>query len=370
MTEDMNKGIQATLYLTLLGVCLSAFAEAPFSWELGEPFEITNPDVQGKKGMFYDAYTPVFPDPENGDQLIWFYAGRRNYRAVIKSTTFDDINSKKVIWQPSGEVYPFEPGGKGKPVGAENKGDNKGGWVNGIFPQGGGELLGIYHAEDNYFENEPVAKNNVAWMSVMVMKSHDAGMSWDVKNRAQIITAHKPKPKEPSFGGASAHGSYYDEKSRYCYVYFRDNGAFSMARSKTPEQVDSWKKYYKGGFNEPGLGGNVSRVPGFETGSWKDPAIVFSEHLGKYLMFVVKSGDGVDVHVSTSGDLVHWSEPKPLLDAPRDAWIRYPTIIAFTKSRGTTNLRMEKEAWLTYKLGVKKDGKAQKARMCTKFSIR
>ena len=372
--NDLTSLSLSVLLLTTFHHAVPASSAVVHDWVLGGPFTLEYPKALRKIGLFYDGNTPLFPDPGNPNQLIWFFPGRRNYRAVIKSTTFDDINSKGVFWQPDQEVYPFLPGGKGEPLGDLNRGDNKGGWLNSIFPQGGQKLLAIFHAEDNYFKNAPVAPNNVAWMSVMVAHSFDAGMTWDVANRRQVLTARADKPADPRFGGVMAHGAFYDDMSGFYFVYFREDGKFCMARSSTPSVVDSWKKYLNGEFTEPGLQGDASPVPGFERGDWLDPAVVYCEFLGKYLMLVIKgkgSASGNSLYCSTSDNLTSWSQPRLLIESEGSEWIRYPTLIAWTKSKGTTNLRMDREGFITYKWSKVRgdEGQDEKARRCVKFSL-
>ena len=88
----------------------------------------------------------------------------------------------------------------------------------------------------------------------------------------------------------------------------------------------SWKKYYEGGFDEPGLGGRDTPVlSGLGTGADAIfPQVSYAEALGEYLMVfnlnyyreLAAEGparSGIYTAVSTDG--VHWSPPTQVLRA-------------------------------------------------------
>ncbi len=342
-----------------LSLCSFAFAigfvhagqilHVDYTVALDAPFTV--PNTTPATTRFYDAITPIMPNPDNPRQLLWFWAGRHNYRIIVDDDNVDDILNTSYTAVPKTEVFPFYP----PMLNGQNIGDNKGGWLNFIYripdgaPVHSGRMVAIYHAEDNDFVNGP--DGNTAWMGVMRAYSDDEGISWNVSKREQIISAHAPKPDTAAYGGCAQHGVFYDATSGYYYCYYREGRIIGVARSSDiMASAGTWTKYYNGSWSEPGLRGRSSVVPGLKGFNGGDPSVTYSEYLQCYVM-ILKSGGGSgpsSLYITTSQDLLNWEAPKVLLKNQSGEVYRYPTIIGSTASLGTTNMRMDETCWLSY----------------------
>jgi len=100
-----------------------------------------------------------------------------------------------------------------------------------------------------------------------------------------------------------------------------------MAMSDDPEgRPGSWKKWFEGGFTEPGLGGRATPIPAFAKHRGGNPSVQWNTFLNQWII-VWHRWEG-DLWISTSDDLVTWSAPKLLLGKPSDTGkVWYPTVI-------------------------------------------
>ncbi len=118
-----------------------------------------------------DGHCTVLRD---GDKLTMFWPGHDSHRATGASI-FEMRECIKVL--PMGEPKDF---------------DNGGAWLYSVFPRGGRRMLGFFHAEDHELPLSPDSKWT-AYKSIARCISDDLGMTWS--GRAQILTAHEPKPE-------------------------------------------------------------------------------------------------------------------------------------------------------------------------------
>src|SRR5439155_8393096 len=97
--------------------------------------------------------------------------------------------------------------------------------------------------------------------------------------------------------GAGLCGAVNDPAGRYAFVYYSDLSMqegrgmqICMARADLtdgPPLPGRWKKYYKGEFGEPGIGGNetpVLSVLAMDDAHALYPHVTWSEYLKKYVM--------------------------------------------------------------------------------------
>jgi hypothetical protein len=101
--------------------------------------------------------------------------------------------------------------------------------------------------------------------------------------------------------------AYYTEHSRVDPATGKQRSVITcMARSKLSDggKPGTWKKYFKGKFNEPGLGGRDTEVANV----WA-PQVTFIPQLNKYVMLGMRGGIGY----LTSDDGINWSSPTALV---------------------------------------------------------
>lgn len=185
-------------------------------------------------------------------------------------------------------------------------------------------MLGFYHAEDHKFPLSPDSKWT-AYKSIARCTSKDLGLTWN--HREQILTAHEPKPEKAAWSGLGDHCVVWDEKNHRFVCFFQEGAILCMAMSEDPEgRPGSWKKWFEGGFTEPGLGGRATPIPALASHRGGNPTVLWNTFLQQWVMVWHRWAG--DLWISTSDDLLAWSPPKLLLSKPSDvgkAW--YPTLI-------------------------------------------
>ena len=273
----------------------------------------TLPEPQPKLPLY--AYAPdghytVF---RMGDSLMMFWPGDESYRTTGTSI-FEMRDCTKVL--PRGVAQGF---------------DNGGAWLYSVFRRGERGMLGFYHAEDHQFPLDPASKW-IAYKSIARCTSEDRGLTWS--ERAQILTAHRPKPQKAAWSGLGDHCTVWDEKQHRWVCFFQEEAILCLAMSEDPEgRPGSWKKWFEGGFTEPGLGGRATPIPALAKHRGGNPSVLWNTFLQQWIM-VWHSWAG-DLWISTSEDLMAWSPPKLLLSKPSAAGkVWYPTLIGASDKIG------------------------------------
>lgn len=221
--------------------------------------------------------------------------------------------------------------------------DNGGAWLYSVFPRTPADYLGFYHAEDHEFSGDPQSRF-IAWKSIAQATSNDGGRTWS--KGGQIITSAQAKPQRPAWGGNGDFCVVRDGKKDR-WVCFYQEGQLCMAVSSDPEgKPGTWFKFYKGKFQEPGLGGRNSPIPALAGLPGGNPSVHFNTFLKKWVM-VWHTWFGTPIRpdglwISTSEDLEDWTNPKILIAAERNERVWYPTII------GSTDLEAGQTAQLCY----------------------
>lgn len=241
-----------------------------------------------------------------GGSLVMFWPGHDSYRTTGASV-FEMHECIKVL-----------------PMGGPTDFDNGGAWLHSIFRRGERGMLGFYHAEDHKFPLSPDSKWT-AYKSIARCTSEDLGLTWS--NRAQILTAHQPKPRKAAWSGLGDHCAVWDEKNHRFVCFFQEDAILCMAMSDdSGGKPGSWKKWFEGGFTEPGLGGRATPIPTLAGHRGGNPSVHWNTFLQQWVMVWHRWAG--DLWISTSGDLLAWSPPNLLLSKPSDAgkaW--YPTLI-------------------------------------------
>jgi len=260
-------------------------------------------------------------DNEPGKLRLVFAAGWDSYR--VEGTDIKHLSkANKILW-PTGKETDFDNGDTG---------------ISQVL-RAGGRLFAIYHAEDHHGMPKMQNGDPGFYAGVGLVESEDNGQKW--VRRGQIIKSAKPKEykffPDHIVRGAGLPGAVNDPTGRYAFVYYTDlslqenRGAqVCMARADLndgPPLPGRWKKYYKGEFSEPGIGGNetpVLSVLAMDEASALYPHATYSDYLKKYVMvFNVnnwKEAQGgkppviSGIYWATSADGIHWSEPVKLLN--------------------------------------------------------
>lgn len=193
-------------------------------------------------------------------------------------------------------------------------------------PNSGG-LLAFIHEEqagDSGTSSNPVGKSRIglAWSS-------DNGNTWRYLGR--IISPYgDPLP-------LNIQGAPYIVKDGYFYVYYVDslNGVspppagsigIGVARANVSNVIAAamsgstgaglWKKYYGGGFSEPGLGGRSASISPWGITHTQAFYSTFSEKYYLPLTFMTWSGGNTSVKFYESTDALNWTPSISLADEP------------------------------------------------------
>lgn len=288
------------------------------AWTLGAP-EVVPPPRPALPIYKYtpDGHISFFPHGQ-GSKMIW--AGSTSY-----ASTGPDL------MQMEGAHPVLSPGAPGSF-------DNGGAWLYNVFPSMGPDWLGFYHAEDHEFSADP-SSTFVAWKSIALVNSQDGGRTW-IKGQ-QIITSSKTKPDKPKWGGNGDFCVVRDEKKQRWVCFYQDH-FLSMSSSTDPlARSGTWKKWYKGSFSEPGLGGRNAPIAGLASHPGGNPSVHWNTFLQKWVM-VWHTWSGSGLFISTSDDLETWAAPQLLLASEKGEKLWYPTILA------DTDLQAGREALLCY----------------------
>ena len=284
-------------------------------FKLGGAREVPPPFPPIPKQQFLpDGHQTVF----QADSKVWmFWPFEDSYR-----TSWTSIFEMRdpIVSLPRGPAGSFDSGGA---------------WLYTVLQGREGRLLGFYHAEDRTFPLSPDS-NFIAYKSIARCTSEDFGESW--KNREQILTSHAPKPQKAEWSGLGDHCIVWDHEKRRLVCFYQEGGLLHMAESRDSQgHPGTWKKWYRGGFTEPGLGGRSKPIPAFAKHPGGNPSVLWNTFLERWLI-VWHQWRG-DLWISSSRDLMEWTPPKILLKKP---WPRgktwYPTLLGSSDKTGGEKL--------------------------------
>ena len=234
---------------------------------------------------------------------------------------------------------------------------NGGRWIEATWRVDDGTLYGWYH-------NEPARLcpgTNLTAPKIGALRSTDNGLRW--KDLGVILEARRDTLRCDAQNGyfAGGHGDFcvmLDEGQEYLYVFYGNYAGgvgeqgvavARMAWRDRDAPVGKVRKWYDGGFREPGLGGR--RTPTFAAmTAWEradcdafwGPSVHWNTHLKQYVMLLNRAkgkGWGQEgIYVSFSRDLaapMAWSKPRKILDGGK--W--YPVVVGLGDGmRGTDKL--------------------------------
>ena len=260
-------------------------------FSLGEPKTLADPRPGLPIYKFCpDGHIAAFKD-DSGWQMYW--AGSTSYRTHGPSILASE--DPQVVLRP----------------GPKNSHDNGGAWLCSVFRDGDQRLIGFYHAEDQEFSAKPSSRF-IAWKSICHCTSSDHGKTWE--KGGQIITSSSTKPAKPTWGGCGDFCIVWDPNEK-CWVCFYQEHFLHVAMSREHDgKPGTWKKYFDGKFEEPGLGGRQTPIPGLEDHAGGNPSVHFNTFLDRWVM-VWATWDQSSPHpnsiwMSTSSDLQKWASPK------------------------------------------------------------
>ena len=206
----------------------------------------------------------------------------------------------------------------------------------------GSDLLMFYHAENHLFGGTDYP-GSPFYASVGLARSSDGGMTWT--REGAVITGADPQQPTQTPTGAGALTPTAIETGGYIYVLYREIDLQShlsgLAIARAPISSDgapgSFEKYYAGAFTTAGLGGTptiLSIVLDPTNADLRQPHVSFNTYLNTFVMAIVGNGG---IYVSTSPDLITWSNGMLVLAAPvPDSTVTpgsspfnwYPTIVS------------------------------------------
>ena len=203
----------------------------------------------------------------------------------------------------------------------------------------GRDLLMLYHAENHYGRRQTATGVTPFYASVGLARSSDQGASW--RRIGQVVTGReRPGEIERPVVNAGASVPVALASGGYLYLFFKDSvspgnpiadkSLLCLARAALDSDglPGTWKKYFRGAFSEPGLGGNCDGLfptPISPTGRnyILDPNPSFNAHLGAFVLTFM-TDDGFSW--TRSNDLLRWSPPRQFMrfDTPRVAALGKP----------------------------------------------
>jgi len=234
---------------------------------------------------------------------------------------------------------------------------NGGRWFEAVWRAEDGRLYAWYH-------NEPhglCPGTSLTAPRIGAARSEDQGATW--KDLGIVLEAREGTLKCDAQNNyfAGGHGDFsvmLDDKQEHLYLFF-GNYAGDLAEQGVAVARMAWKdrdapvgkvtKWHQGGWNEPGLGGDLTPIfPAFVAWERADcdafwgPSIHWNTHLKRYVMLLNRARgrewgqEGIYICYSTDlADPRSWSQPVKIHDGGR--W--YPQVIGIDGAmKGTDKL--------------------------------
>lgn len=235
---------------------------------------------------------------------------------------------------------------------------NGGRWIECTWQDDDGTLYGWYH-------NEPgglVPGTHLTAPRIGALRSQDNGATW--KDLGIILETRSGtlQPKTQNYYFAGGNGDFSciaDARRKYFYFFISTYAGetweqgVAVARMRYADRnqpAGKVRKWHKGEWNEPGLGGWVTPIFPVKTDWHREdadafwgPSIHWNTHLQQYVILLNRAKDKnwtqESVYVTFNRDLANptaWSPPKKILgDLRRDGW--YPQVIGTNKERRETD---------------------------------
>ncbi|MCZ8518382.1 MULTISPECIES: RICIN domain-containing protein [Paenibacillus] len=285
-------------------------------------------DVIVNKFNTIDVDPGISVDPQGN---LWFvYSDGSSIWHIFKGTTMDNL-----VEQYSFNAQNAVSNGFSKPNGDDRY------WPSGLWivPESG-RFYTTVHVEFNYgsWRNQGYTGPIQHFRRIGVAYSDDHGRTWTYQG--DIITSQHPT--NPSSGaypddsynyGVGDQKLFVDLAGGYYYVYYQtawlsknqDNrqSQIKVARSPLGSNMapGSWKKYFNGSWNEPGIGGQDSvALPGNVNDSG---VVVWNSYLNKYMAITNGDGGG-NIAIASDLNKQDWSSLGRFADRSRIQWYNFP----------------------------------------------
>ncbi len=303
---------------------------ATFSITLGAPQRLFSPGQFDTK-YIPDEHIPVLQLPDKGYHV--FFTGLLDHAHNFSTLMFytkDFIDYSPVVGNATHAKSVFEPSCDGANLSCIENFDADYAGADFVYPASDGkDLLMVYHGENHRFGgvHSDWGAGIHFYATVGLARSSDGGVTW--KRQGAIISSSDPKPQTaPVAAGVSLPGGIIS--GDYAYVFYTYlpstysyEDAIEVARS--PLSGDgapgTWMKYYNGSFSQPGLGGlGSSLIPSGTCMHVGQPWPGYSTYLKKYvLVFLCNQNSWA---ISTSSDLVNWTQPAVFYQAPGTFYVK------------------------------------------------
>jgi hypothetical protein len=315
-------GQMALAWLGLLFLGAWSVAAAPGFGSLGEQ-EVVLADGQYGLHYFPDECLAVIP-AKSGCRVI-MAAGVRS--VLLEGRSMDALGPPKEVLQ-RGSPGAFDNGYAG---------------ISAVWRAPSGDLLAIYHAED-----QEAMKGNDAgipgfYCRVALAVSKDDGLTFE--KLGPILTGHLPKVAGGPFDqGVGEPCLVAEPGGTFLYVYYSSHERLGgrgvqicLARCPVEDATKpaAWQKFHDGAFTEPGLGGSDTPVmtAGAEQADALFPHVVYVPSLRQFVMvFCVnawREGEQpgkTGLYAAFSKDGIHWPR-----DTVRQIW-KTPVIASLNHS--------------------------------------
>ncbi len=328
-----NKNPIAVLAFTIL--LLSGCSQQPanasqenatqgFTIALGAPRQLFSPG-QFDTDYIPDEHIPVLQQPDGSYRI--FFTGHpdkeKRFSTFLFSTT-DFINYTPLVGSPTKAKAVFAQSCDGVNMSCLEDFDADYAGADFVYPASDGkDLLMVYHGENHRFGgvHSDWGEGIHFYATVGLARSKDGGASWS--RSGAIISSNDSKPQTaPVAAGASLPGGIVS--GDYVYVFYTylpspysPEDAIQVARSPLASDgaPGTWEKYYNGSFSQPGLGGpGSSLIPAGTCTHVGQPWPAYSDYLKKYVLVFLCNQDSWAI--STSTDLVNWTQPYVFYEAP------------------------------------------------------
>ncbi len=278
-----------------------------------------------------------------GDYHVWLTAGNEGHH--LSSIDLGELIPTETaagrsipVLGPSGEGFDAHYAGPGSVI---RSSDGRG-------------LLMFYHAEDWDWSDPGGMPEGTYYASIGLARSFDGGRKWE--RIGPIITGRDPKPDRPvRFANGAGLPCAVVAIDGFIYLYYTDwptgmgmaSGPDEIHVARSPISSDgtpgSWRKYYRGSFDEPGLFGDSQAVierPNPTALFAASASVSFNVFLDAYLA-VFLADDGF--YHASSQDGIQWTSARPFFPFPRahseletgDPWYIYPTLLSPSQADDT-----------------------------------
>ena len=334
------------LCLVSMGWQLVSLAPAPVSVTLGKR-EVVLADGQYGLHYFPDECLAIVP-AKSGCRVI-MAAGVHS--VLLEGPSMQALGLPKEVLE------------RGKP----GTFDNGYAGISAVWRAPSGDLLAIYHGEDQ----EGIKGNDAGipgfYCTVALAVSKDDGLTFE--KRRPILTGHLPKVAGGRFDqGVGEPCLVAEPGGKFLYLYYSSHERLGgrgveigLARCPVEDALRpaAWQKFHDGAFTEPGLGGNDSPVitAGVEHADALFPHVVYLPSLRQFAMvYCVNNWSEGDVpeqtgiYMAFSRDGIEWPRAgiRQIWKTPVIASLNHPVAWHPTLVLDEGATKNEIKGWLYY----------------------